>query len=244
MHNPLVYEDFVKPVCEMKCGLTCERGDDAFGSNVVMDDVLPKMADADVVIAELTGKNPTMRDETSRLPLIGVLLTLSAFALSANAIPPLITTIADALHARYQAFGYVISLQYLPPTQPPDEQAAPFSFRDPMFVLLATSMFLYVAIGLLSFDWTTGTASGIVVAAGLLCGPVWPVIVTASRHVRGSSRFTSTCSRLALGQYPIPPRIGPRQASGFRARSWLESKSAGPAQSVSPATRSLWFFAR
>jgi len=338
-----------------------------------------------------------MRRETPRLTLIAVLLTLSAFAISANAIPPLITTIADALHARYQAFGYVIALQYLcfalasltggwfterlglrertlvvcgvagmavlfylgafvqgfawfvlwivpvgfaggltetfgsimvarfgrrdsskllclsqvffclgaiaapqlvaillerqvswrtafvifgtcigaiailftaltrartggnthaPPTRPPDEQGMPFSFREPLFVLLAVSMFLYVsieqsvacwiapffekqlglpadgaatrlalfwaglvagrlvvlalparwtlwpafltssagmtlALGLLSFGWTTATASGIVVAAGFLSGPIWPVIVTASRHVRGSARFAA-----------------------------------------------------
>lgn len=36
----IVYEDFVKPTLVDGCNLLCERGDDVFGSNVIMDDIL------------------------------------------------------------------------------------------------------------------------------------------------------------------------------------------------------------
>ncbi|MEW8105593.1 MAG: toll/interleukin-1 receptor domain-containing protein [Candidatus Thiodiazotropha endolucinida] len=53
----VVYEDFVKPVIEQDCGLICERGDDVFGSNVIMDDILQSIQKAKVVLADLTKKN-------------------------------------------------------------------------------------------------------------------------------------------------------------------------------------------
>ena len=53
----IVYEDFVKPVLEQECALRVERGDDVFGSNVVMDDIRSSIEVADIVIADLTGKN-------------------------------------------------------------------------------------------------------------------------------------------------------------------------------------------
>lgn len=53
----IVYEEFVKPTLESKCRVLCIRGDDIFGSNVVMDDVTTAIASADIVIADLTGKN-------------------------------------------------------------------------------------------------------------------------------------------------------------------------------------------
>jgi hypothetical protein len=53
----VVYEDFVKPVVENECLLRCERGDDVFGSNVIMDDILSSIRNADVVLADLTRKN-------------------------------------------------------------------------------------------------------------------------------------------------------------------------------------------
>ncbi|MBN1674628.1 MAG: MFS transporter [Kiritimatiellae bacterium] len=339
------------------------------------------------------------RNQTSPRALFGVLLTLSAFAISANAIPPLITTIAAGIGARYQAFGYVIALQYLcfalasltggwftdrlglrertlvlcgvlgmgllfylgalvsafawfvawivpvgfaggltetfgsiivsqcgrrdsskllslsqvffclgailapqlvavllsrgvswrvaflifgtcisvmaglfamlsrrsangraeRPAAPADARPEPrarSSVRDPLFLLLALSMFLYVVIegsivcwvapffekhlglpadraasrlalfwsgliagrlavlvlpvrwtlwpaliaatagmalvvGCLAFGWSAEVTTGMVLAAGFVNGPVWPVIVTASQHLRGSARFTS-----------------------------------------------------
>jgi nucleoside 2-deoxyribosyltransferase len=56
----LVYEDAVKPVLEDQCGLRCIRGDDVFGSNVVMDDIMSGIVGADLVVADLTGKNPNV----------------------------------------------------------------------------------------------------------------------------------------------------------------------------------------
>lgn len=53
----VVYEDFVKPILVDGCHLHCERGDDVFGSNVVMDDILKSIGAADVVLADLTRKN-------------------------------------------------------------------------------------------------------------------------------------------------------------------------------------------
>src|SRR4029079_14955377 len=47
----VVYEDFVKPTLVDGCHLHCERGDDVFGSNVVMDDILKSISAADVVLA-------------------------------------------------------------------------------------------------------------------------------------------------------------------------------------------------
>jgi hypothetical protein len=52
----IVYEDFVQPTVEA-CGLVCERGDDLFGSNVVMDDIQRSIEGARLIIADLTDKN-------------------------------------------------------------------------------------------------------------------------------------------------------------------------------------------
>ncbi|MFI7601208.1 hypothetical protein [Actinoplanes sp. NPDC049681] len=56
----IVYEDFIKPAVESRCGLECVRGDDMFGSNVVMEDVITAIQKAKVVIADLTGRNPNV----------------------------------------------------------------------------------------------------------------------------------------------------------------------------------------
>jgi hypothetical protein len=53
----VVYEDFVKPTLVDRCNLRCERGNDVFGSNVIMEDVLERISAADVVLADLTRKN-------------------------------------------------------------------------------------------------------------------------------------------------------------------------------------------
>jgi hypothetical protein len=52
----VVYEDFVRPTIT-NCGLVCERGDDLFGSNIVMDDIQHSIETARLIIADLTGKN-------------------------------------------------------------------------------------------------------------------------------------------------------------------------------------------
>jgi hypothetical protein len=53
----IVFEDFVRPVIEAQCGLDCERGDDVFGSSVIMDDIRNSIGASDIVVADLTGKN-------------------------------------------------------------------------------------------------------------------------------------------------------------------------------------------
>ena len=49
----------------------------------------------------------------SIFPVFGIFLTLTAFAISGNVIPPLITTIANEIAANYTSFGYIIMLQFL-----------------------------------------------------------------------------------------------------------------------------------
>jgi hypothetical protein len=54
-----LYSEFILPVLA-DCKLECARGDDIFGSNVVMDDVKAAIAKADLVIADLSGQNPNV----------------------------------------------------------------------------------------------------------------------------------------------------------------------------------------
>ncbi|MFC1676935.1 sugar MFS transporter [Planctomycetota bacterium] len=51
--------------------------------------------------------------ENSKLALVAVLLTLTAFAVSGNTIPPLATTIAETIGTDYVNFGYIFMLQFL-----------------------------------------------------------------------------------------------------------------------------------
>jgi len=53
----VVYEDFIQPTLTTGCSLHCERGDDVFGSNVIMEDIMRSITAADVIVADLTGKN-------------------------------------------------------------------------------------------------------------------------------------------------------------------------------------------
>lgn len=53
----IVYEDYIKPTLEEVCNLKCERGDDVFGSNVIMDDIRNSIDKAGVIVADLTGRN-------------------------------------------------------------------------------------------------------------------------------------------------------------------------------------------
>ena len=53
----IVYEDFVKPVLTDQCSLRVERGDDVFGSNVIMDDISNSIRKARLIVADLTGRN-------------------------------------------------------------------------------------------------------------------------------------------------------------------------------------------
>lgn len=56
----IVYEDFVKPPIENVCNLNCERGDDVFGSNVIMDDIRRSIEKAKIILADLIGRNPNV----------------------------------------------------------------------------------------------------------------------------------------------------------------------------------------
>lgn len=51
-----MYHEFLAPALD-ECGVEFQRGDDIFGSNVVMDDVLSAIAEADLIIADLSGQN-------------------------------------------------------------------------------------------------------------------------------------------------------------------------------------------
>jgi TIR domain len=53
----IVYEDFVRPTLVDRCSLRPERGDDVFGSNVIMDDIAKSIRRARLIIADLTGRN-------------------------------------------------------------------------------------------------------------------------------------------------------------------------------------------
>ncbi|NLE28885.1 MAG: MFS transporter [Phycisphaerae bacterium] len=50
---------------------------------------------------------------TTKSALAATLLTLAAFALSANAVPPLATTIATDFNVNYENFGYIFMLQFV-----------------------------------------------------------------------------------------------------------------------------------
>ena len=55
-----VYRDHVKPVLESGCGLRCERADDIYDINGVMQSVWEGINRARLVVADLTGKNPNV----------------------------------------------------------------------------------------------------------------------------------------------------------------------------------------
>lgn len=56
----IVYEDFVKPVVTERCNLRSIRGDDVFGSNVIMEDITKSIQKARLIIADLTSRNPNV----------------------------------------------------------------------------------------------------------------------------------------------------------------------------------------
>lgn len=67
----IVYEHFVKPVIEDKCGLNCLRGDDMFGSNTIMDDLRDAIMTSRIVIADLTGRNANVFYEVGMAHALG-----------------------------------------------------------------------------------------------------------------------------------------------------------------------------
>lgn len=55
-----IYNYFVKPSIEKHCDMKCQRGDDMFGSNPIMDDVRQSIQRSRIVVADLTGRNPNV----------------------------------------------------------------------------------------------------------------------------------------------------------------------------------------
>ncbi len=94
----IVYADFVKPVVEMKCGFQCVRGDEMFGSDVIMEDVLTVLRRARVVIADLTGQNPNVFYEVGIAHAIGAPVLLLTQSLAD--VP------FDLRHRRIQVYEY------------------------------------------------------------------------------------------------------------------------------------------
>jgi hypothetical protein len=74
----IVYEDFVKPTLAEECEVDCERGDDVFGSNVIMDDILKSIRSADIVLADLTRKNANVFYEVGICHALGKPVVLLA----------------------------------------------------------------------------------------------------------------------------------------------------------------------
>jgi FHS family glucose/mannose:H+ symporter-like MFS transporter len=53
-----------------------------------------------------------IRHSKSTAPILGMFLTLTAFAVSSSVIPPLITTITNEIAVNYTSFGLIIMLQF------------------------------------------------------------------------------------------------------------------------------------
>jgi TIR domain len=51
-----VFEDIVRPTVD-RCDLHCKRGDDIFGPNIIVEDILESIRQARVVMADLTTRN-------------------------------------------------------------------------------------------------------------------------------------------------------------------------------------------
>jgi len=56
----IVYDDFVRSTLTNQCQLRPVRGDDVFGSNVIMEDITKRIRRARLIIADLTGRNPNV----------------------------------------------------------------------------------------------------------------------------------------------------------------------------------------
>ncbi len=55
----VVYNDFVKPSIE-KLKLQCVRGDDIFGDNIIMEDIIKLIKESTILVADLTYRNPNV----------------------------------------------------------------------------------------------------------------------------------------------------------------------------------------
>jgi len=75
-----VYEQYIKSTLS-ECQVECVRGDDMFGSDVVMEDVLAGILNADLIIADLTGLNANVFYEVGLAHGIGKPVLLLAQSL-------------------------------------------------------------------------------------------------------------------------------------------------------------------
>jgi hypothetical protein len=66
----IVYRDHLKPTVE-RCGLRCERSDDIYGPNVVIEDIWAGINRARFIIAELSGRNPNVFYEVGLCHVVG-----------------------------------------------------------------------------------------------------------------------------------------------------------------------------
>jgi nucleoside 2-deoxyribosyltransferase len=58
-HNR-IYADVIKPVVINECGYACSRGDEFLSNRIIMQEVWDMILAADVIIAELTDRNPNV----------------------------------------------------------------------------------------------------------------------------------------------------------------------------------------
>lgn len=93
----VVYDEFIKPTID-KCGLDCIRGDDMFGSNSIMEEVIEAIAASQIVIADLTGKNANVFYEVGIAHAMGKSVLL--LAQSADDVP------FDLRHRRVLVYDY------------------------------------------------------------------------------------------------------------------------------------------
>ena len=54
-----LFNEVIKPACE-EFGLECERADDYFTTNVIIQDIIQSILSASVIIAEITPNNPNV----------------------------------------------------------------------------------------------------------------------------------------------------------------------------------------
>jgi hypothetical protein len=74
-----LYAEFLLPALN-ECELECQRGDDIFGSNVIMEDIRTAISSADLIVADLTGQNPNVFYEVGIAHTLGkpvLLLSMS-----------------------------------------------------------------------------------------------------------------------------------------------------------------------
>jgi len=73
----IVYNDFVKPSIE-ELDLHCIRGDDIFGDNIVMDDIVKLIKESTILVADLTYRNPNVFYELGLAHALGKKVLLLA----------------------------------------------------------------------------------------------------------------------------------------------------------------------